>query len=161
MRAADVLMSPWWSRPTRHRRPHWDDHIVGRLLAPCIDPELAEGTSSRSTVAHAARAAQLIGRRSRHSLARSLELLVEGAEQPELSGRRRAIPPCLEQVRDALPEIRMICAWLRSAEPIDARGVAMLHALLDDNEGPCYARSHTAALTEALQEVLRWLHVMS
>ena len=77
-----------------------------------------------------------------------------GAELPE-----RSDPPCREQVRDALPEIMAISAWLRTAEPVDARGVAMLRAVLADGGGPCYVRSHPAALTVRLQELSRCLRV--
>jgi hypothetical protein len=99
--------------------------------------------------------------RRRRSLARSLELLVERAEQSELWGLSAAIPPCREQVRHALPEIMAISAFLRSAEPIDARGVAMLRALLGDGGGPCYVRSHAAALTKRLREVSRCLRAVT
>jgi len=70
-----------------------------------------------------------------------------------------AIRPGREQVRDALPEIRAISASLRTAEPIDTRGVAILRAVLSDGGGPCYVRSHPAALTVRLQEVSRCLRV--
>ena len=63
---------------------------------------------------------QLTTSRSRHSLARSLDALVERAEQAAPSCLSAAIRPCHEQVRDA--EIRAISAWLRTAEPVDARG---------------------------------------
>ena len=101
---------------------------------------------------------QVTGWRRRRSLARSLELLVERAEQAELR-LSAAIPPCREQVRNALPEIMAISALLRSAEPIDARGVAMLRALLGDGGGPCFVRSHPTALTKRLREVSRCLRV--
>ncbi len=52
-----------------------------------------------------------------------------------------------------------ISARLRSAEPVNARGVAMLRALLADGGGPCFLRSRADALTEALREVSRWLSV--
>jgi hypothetical protein len=35
----------------------------------------------------------------------------------------------------------------------------MLRELLGDGGGPCFRRSHEHALTEALQEVSRWLSV--
>jgi hypothetical protein len=132
---------------------------VARLLAPRIDHDLARGALSWSTVTHAARAVQLTTGRSRHSLARSLDALVERAERPAPSGMSAAIAPCREQVRNALPEIRAISAWLRTAEPVDARGVAMLRALLSDGGGPCYVRTHPAALIVRLQEVSRCLRV--
>jgi hypothetical protein len=102
----------------------------------------------------AARAAQLT--RSRHSLARSLELLVERTRPGYTSAE---IPPRREQLRYAVPEIIAISHRLRTAEPVDARGVAMLCAVLTDDGGPCYSRSHPAALTVRLQEVSRCLRV--
>ena len=101
---------------------------------------------------------QVVRWRRRRSLARSLELLLERAEQAELR-LSAAIPPCREQVRNALPEIMAISALLRSAEPIDARGVAMLRALLADGGGPCFVPSHPTALTKRLREVSRCLRV--
>jgi hypothetical protein len=83
----------------------------------------------------------------------------EHAERPTRPGRSAAIPVCREQVRDALPEIMAIAAWLRTAEPVDARGVAMLRAVLADGGGPCYVRSHPAALIVRLQELSRCLRV--
>ena len=159
MRTAELPI-PHSSPPSiRRREPHCDDRIVCRLLAPHIDPDLAHGTPSRSPVTDAARAVQLTSSRSRHSLARSLELLVERAEQRAPSSTNAAVAPCREQVRNALPEIRAISARLRTAEPVDARGVAMLRAILADGGGPCYVRSHPASLTVRLQEVSRCLRV--
>lgn len=158
MRAASVLAPQRLPRPRRQPGPHWDDHIVARALAPWIDRELAAGEPTWSTVAHAARAVQLTSRRRRRSLARALELLAERAEQPA-AGRSTAIPPCREQVRDALSEIMAMSALLRSAEPIDARGVAKLRALLSDGGSPCYRPGHPDALTDALREVSRWTGV--
>jgi len=159
MRTA-VLTPHRSSRSTRDRRPHWDDRIVARILAPWIDCELAAGEHTWSTVAHAARAVQLTSRRSRRSVARSLELLAERAEQPA-APRSAAIPPCREQVREALPEIMRISTWLRFGEPVDARGVAKLRALLRDGGGPCYVRNHPTVLTEALHDVSRWPSAVS
>ena len=70
-----------------------------------------------------------------------------------------AVPPCREQVREAMPLILMIASRLRSAEPVDARGVARLRALLSDGSGPCYAPSRPGALTIALQSVSKSLDV--
>ena len=157
MTSAVVLAPQDPPRTVRHRQPRWYDHTVARLLAPRIDRDLAKGSPSWSTVARAARAVQLTGRRRRDSVARSLELLVERAEQPPARGRSTAIPPCRDQVRHALSEIMDIASRLRSAEPVDAHGLAMLRALLGDGGGPCYVRSQPAALTQALQEVSRCL----
>jgi len=159
MRTAELIVPPRSPRSPRHRGPHRHDRIVARLLAAWIDRDLARETVSLSTVTHAARAGQWTSGRSRRSLARSLDLLVERAERAAPSHISAAILPCREQVRDALPEIMAISARLRTAEPVDARGIAMLRAVLGDGGGPCYVRSHPGALTGRLQEVSRCLRV--
>lgn len=159
MRDAQVLMPRWFSRPTRDRRPHWDDRIVARLLAAWIDRELAEGATTWSTVAHAARAVQLTNPRSRRSLARSLEGLIDRAEEPPAPFRSAAIPPCREQVRHALPVILTLACRLRDRAPVDAHGIAQLRQLLSDGDGPCYTSIHPEALTVALEKVSRCLGV--
>jgi hypothetical protein len=158
MRTAELPIPHSSPRSPRRQEPPWDDRIVARLLAPWLDRDLAEATLFRSPVTHAARAVQLTSSR-RPSLARSLDALVERADQAAPSSMSAALRPCREQVRDALPEIKAISARLRTAEPVDARGVAILRAVLGDGGGPCYARSHPAALTVRLQEVSRCLRV--
>jgi hypothetical protein len=55
--------------------------------------------------------------------------------------------------------IRAIADRLRSAEPLDARGVARLKCLLSDPTGPCYAPSRTDALRVALHDTAKSLDV--
>jgi hypothetical protein len=65
--------------------------------------------------------------------------------------------PCREQVQQAKATIRTIAARLRSAEPVEARGVAGLKRLLSDPTGPCYRPSSVGELTVALQDVAKSL----
>jgi hypothetical protein len=159
MKTAELLIPQSSSPSPRRQEPHWDNRIAARLLALRIDRDLAEVTSSASPVTRAALAMQLTSSRSRHSLARSLDLLVERAEQRGPSWMSAAVAPCHEQVRNALPEIRAISGRLRTAEPVDARGVTMMRAILADGGGPCYVRSHSATLTVRLKAVSRCLRV--
>jgi hypothetical protein len=69
------------------------------------------------------------------------------------------VPPCRQQVREAMPLILMVASRLRSAEPVDARGVARLRALLSDGSGPCYAPSRPGALSLALKTISTSLEV--
>ena len=117
--------------------------------------ELAAGAASWSSPVHAARALQLTGTRHRRALARSLERLVELAAEPHapLSGSRRS-SHAANRCNDALPLILAIAARLRSAEPIDARGVARLQNILCDGGGPCYIRTRPYALTR--RSAKRW-----
>ena len=111
MTSGELLIQHSSPRSIRRRGTRCD-RIVARLLAPQIDRDVAQGTPSWSTPTHPARAMQLTSSRSRHSL----ELLVERAEQRAPSSMSAAVALCREQVRNALPEIRAISAWLRTAE---------------------------------------------
>ena len=55
--------------------------------------------------------------------------------------------------------IRATAARLRSAEPLDARGIARLRTLLADTTGPCYVPSRADALTLALLDISKSLDV--
>jgi hypothetical protein len=133
--------------------------LRARLGASWIDRRLAAGAVSWCSPVYAARAVQLTGNRSRFALARSLERLLERAEEPPALFKNAAVPPCGIQVRDALPVILELASRLRSGAPVDARGVAQLSELLSDGAGPCYRRIHPEALTRALERVSRALDV--
>ncbi len=157
MRAAHAIGQGVPARVDRRAAPRGRVRLSALLRAGTLDRELAAGVPSWRSPGHAARAVWLTQPRRRRGLARALEILVERSKQPVKRGRSSAVEPCREQVRDALREIMAITSRLRSSEPIDARGVALLRALVTDGGGPCYARSRPAALTEALQEVSPWL----
>ena len=126
--------------------------LLAHVRAPWLDRELAAGTASWRSRAHAARALQLTNDRGRRALARSLERLVEDAER-RLPARSSVVPPCREQVREARPLILAIAARLRANTPVDASGVVLLRALLSDGTGPCYAPSHPETLLVALRNI--------
>jgi hypothetical protein len=161
MRAAHVLDQAPFRGAAARRGSRPLAGLAARLRAPSLDRQLASGVPSWCCPRHAARALQLTSMRRRCTAARSLEALIERSEERPPRGRSAAIPPCREQVRDALPEIMAITARLRSTEPVAARGVAMLRELLGDGCGPCFISSHPAALTEALDQVSRWLSAAS
>ena len=81
------------------------------------------------------------------------------AQRPRSQYRGAVVYPCREQVIEALPALLTIAGRLRSADPIDARGIARLNILLSDGSGPCYVRIRRNALTDALQEISQWLTV--
>lgn len=157
MRAAHAIGQGVPPRVDLHRGPRGRVRLSALLRAGTLDRELAAGVPSWRSPEHAARAVWLTHPRRRRGLARALEILVERGEQPAKRGRSAAVEPCREQVRDALAKIMAVTSRLRSSEPIDARGVALLRALVTDGGSPCYARHHPAALTKALQEIERWL----
>jgi hypothetical protein len=157
----EVLHHPALAGPRDRERRHPPARLTARIRSPWLDSQLAAGVPPWRSPSHAARALQLTGDRDRRALARSLERLLEDAERIPTPFRGAAIRPCRGQVLGALAEIMAISALLRSAQPVYARGVAMLRAVLSDGSGPCYFRSDPAALSQALQEVSRWLRVAS
>jgi hypothetical protein len=159
MKAAQALTWPSAQEPTGSLRWRWIALLEARLRASSLDRELASGIAPWRSPVHAARALRLTGDRSRRGIARSLEHLVEQAQDPPSLDRSAAIAPCREQVMDALPVLLSITGRLRSGNPIDARGIARLNRLLSDGNGPCYVRIERNALTDALQEISKWLAV--
>ena len=156
----EVLNHPAFAGSRTRERRHLFGRLAARIRGPWLDPQIAAGAPSWRSPSHAARALQVTSDRDRLALGRSsLERLLEDAERTATPFRSAAIRPCREQVREALADIMAISALLRSAQPIDARGVAMLRAVLSDGGGPCYSRP--AVLAEALQEVSRCLLVTS
>ena len=81
------------------------------------------------------------------------------AEQPLTQVGSAVVPPCREQVREALPLILEIASRLRATAPVGAPGVARLSVLLCDGNGPCYSCSDPGALMIALQAVSQSLDV--
>jgi hypothetical protein len=132
---------------------------MAHLRAASLDRQLAQGVAPWHSSRHAARALQLTSSRARTALARSLERLVEQAEEPPTPRRSAVIEPCRPQVREARPIMLTTALRLRAGAPVDARGMARLKLLLSDGAGPCYAPSRPDALAIELQTVSQWLDV--
>ena len=146
-----IVVGSWSPRP----RTVW---LLAHLRALWLDRQLAAGVVPWHSKLHAVRSLQLTSDRSRRTLARSLEHLVEHADGPPVQRRSAAVLPCRPQVSEARPVILTIAARLRAPVPVDARGVARLRLLLTDGAGPCYTPSgRPDALAVELQTVDRWL----
>jgi hypothetical protein len=126
---------------------------MARLRAPWLDGQLATGTEPWRSPVHAARALQLTSARSRRSVARSLEKLVERADEPSAPYRSAVVPPCRRQVREARPLLLLLAARLRGNDPVDPRGVAALKSLICDGAGPVYAGGRPDALRARLESI--------
>jgi len=137
----------------RCRKPTREDRLIARMLARWLDEELARGMRASLSEAHAARAEQLTGERSRRSLARTLDMLVDRAQNPRPGYLSLRLSPCPEQVHDAMPVIRSIRSRLLSREPVSVQGIARLKTVLRDRSAECHTASGEGALTVALQEV--------
>ena len=159
MKTAHAIAWPSAAEAPRSFRSQLAARLNARLHAPSLDRELASGIAPWRSPLHAVRALQLTRERNRRGLARSLERLVENAQQPRSHHRGAAVYPCREQVIEAMPALLTIAGRLRSSDPIDARGIARLNILLSDSSGPCYVRIQRNALTNALREISQWLAV--
>jgi hypothetical protein len=159
MKTAHAIPWPSTAEPAPSSRSQLAVRLRARLHAPSLDRELASGIAPWRSPLHAARALQLTGDRNRRGLARSLERLVEQTQRPRSQYRGAVVYPCREQVIEALSPLLTVAGRLRSADPVDARGMARLNILLSDGSGPCYVRIRRNALTDALQEILQWLTV--
>jgi len=143
----------FWTGGSRRRKPTLEDRLIARMLGPWLDEELARGMGASLSQAHAARAEQLTSERERQRVARALDRLVDRAQNPRPAYPSPLLPPCPEQVRDAMPLILSIRSRLLAGQPLAAQGIARLKTLLRDRSGACYTASGEGALTLALQEV--------
>jgi hypothetical protein len=137
----------------RHRSPTLEDRLIAHMLAPWLDRELARGLGESRSEAHAARAEQLSGERTRRAVAHMLDRLVDRTAKPRRALPHLVIAPCREQVENALPVIGSIRSRLRSTDPVDARAIAELNTLLRDRDGPCYVPTGPDALKVALRRI--------
>jgi hypothetical protein len=154
--ASAVTPAPLLGWRRRHPRAAW---LSARLRAHSLDRQLGAGVPPWQSPTLAARARQLTSERNRDTLARSLERLVELAEEPPSPYRTSVIPPCRPQVREARPLMLAMPHRLRAREPVNARGVARLNDILTDGAGPCYVPSRPDALRLELEIVDKLLDV--
>jgi hypothetical protein len=154
--ASAVIPAPLPGRRRRHLRVAW---LSARLRAHSLDFQLGAGVPPWQSPTLAARARQLTSERNRDTLARSLERLVELAEEPRSPYRTSVVPPCRPQVREARPLMLAMAHRLRAREPVNARGVARLNHTLTDGAGPCYVPSRPDALRLELKVVDKLLDV--
>ena len=135
------MVSSFGSHP---RKPTLEDRVIALMRARSVDHDLSVGPAARIAEAHNARVEHLATARARRAVAHNLDRLIDQG---------------CEQVWQAKPMIRATAARLRSAEPVDARGVARLRTLLADPSGPCYVPSSADALTVALRDIGKSLDV--
>jgi hypothetical protein len=157
MRDASAVTPPpllGWRR--LHLRAAW---LSARLRAHSLDFQLGAGVPPWQSPTLAARARQLTSDHNRDRLARSLERLVELAEEPRSPYRTSVVPPCRPQVREARPLMLAMAHRLHAREPVNARGVARLNDVLTDRAGSCYVPTRPDALRLDLEIVDKLLDV--
>lgn len=141
------MNAPALTQPARVwlRRSSLDRHIA--LGAdPCGSPELAR------------RAVQLNSPRFRAGLAAGLRRMVEAAEErrPVLSSQVPLNRRAILAERDLLQQLS---EDLRSPEPLNVRGIALVERLLTNSRSPCYARGRDGELRLALRHARAALHL--
>jgi hypothetical protein len=127
-----------------------------RLHRNRLDRELAAGRRPDDSPAHALRARQLVGARSRRQLADGLRRLIASAEarRPAYTA---AIPPRRAEVRAARGVLDALRERLLEDAPVRAGGVALVRILLTDGASPAYAPGRPGALAEWARSALRAL----
>jgi hypothetical protein len=109
---------------------------------------LAEGADPSSRPELALRAAQLTGKRSRRTLARTLRRTIAEAHQPAMT-RARAVIIRRGEVLDAEPAITAMIKRLESSEPVLPEGMAMAERLLTNaDHSPLYNPAEPGTLRQ-------------
>jgi hypothetical protein len=131
--------------------------FLAHLRGAQLDRKLAQGVEPWHTPVYAARCLQLTTERSRHALARSLERLVEEAdEQPRLS-LSSVVRPSRARVHEARPLLLTTASRMRSDIPVHPRAVAAIRILLSDGAGPVYGHGDPETLKLRLQTIAAWM----
>lgn len=120
-----------------------------RLHSRSLDRLLAEGNRPEESPELALRAVQLVSRRSRRTVARSLRSLVYEAEHPA-AVLHSAVPVCRRAVLPWREALLGLADRLRAPAEINPRGVARVMVVLGDGFGPLYNRAADRPLGDAL-----------
>jgi hypothetical protein len=127
---------------THHMRapqPSWRLRVRVRCSAGALERRLADGANPLASPTLALRARQLLDRRTRRSLARSINVLVRSAQETRRRARFRtgvAVDAAAVQAADS--DLRALAERLLDDQPVAERGVAMASVLLRDGCGPVY-----------------------
>ena len=108
--------------------------------------ELAEGTNPSTRPELALRAAQLTSDRNRRTIAHSLRRTISEAHKPPMM-RSRMVLIQRSAVIDAESAINAMVQRLRSPEPVQAQGMALVDRILTNADGsPLYNASEPGTL---------------
>jgi hypothetical protein len=133
--------------------------LWARCLCWSLDAKLAGGIDPASESALAARAEQLLDRRSRLRLARDLRRLVTECDESAAPAFSAAVPVVREQVAAAREMLLFAAEVLCFADRLEPRGVAMLTRLLRNGDSAIYVRGARGALLLQLRAALDHLVV--
>ena len=124
------------------------------------DRALASGISPDSSARLSVRAHQLIGCPTRAALARAIRRLVDDAGRPARPMSFN-VAICRSKVRRSRHTLEDLADRLLSDGPLDARGLAQIHLLLNDGAGPLYDRPTADDLAPALKRAIAALEVVA
>jgi hypothetical protein len=144
-------VAPWPSLRSRDLRGRGIRlAILSRLPAGELDRQIAAGVDLSSSPLLATRARSLVGGRSRNDVAAGL---TRGLKIAERGGQRlsAAVAPDRCEVLAARVVIGALEQRLRSSEPVDPRGVAILQTLLTDGESALYRPGEAGELGSRLR----------
>lgn len=155
----NVVASDWpQSTASRSHIPHVLAPLLAQLSATHLDRRVADGVDPLHSPIYAARSRRLTGEKSRRTLARSLERLVEEAdESPRPRSLSSAVRPSRARVHEARPELLMLASRLRAGAAVDPRGLAALRVLLIDGAGPVYTPGDPETLKRRLETIENWI----
>ncbi len=149
-------------REQRPRQPLRLRFAVWRRRAR-LDAALAAGCDPQASLVLAVRAEQLTSARSRLALARTIENLLDAAEEPPGAWRHSSSQPPLQRdaVLSARTDMLAIADRLRGTRPIAPRAAALVAGLVWDSASPIYASSLSPSLADsaaAIREAIEAPH---
>jgi hypothetical protein len=157
-----VLVAPSDLRLVRNR-PEWrTGAVIGdlalrfrvRLFHWGLDERLADGVDAAIAPELTARAAQLVSMRHRRRLAAAVERIVREAEATPHPTSSVILRTARDQVTEARTSLLFLAYVLRHAEPVGARGVAIVDRLLTDGGSVLYVGGVRGAVALRVQTAL-------
>jgi hypothetical protein len=134
-------------------RPSLRDRIAARIEAARLDGELARGADPEERPALALRARRLLAPRTRATLGRHVEQMLDDALAGEGAVLTR-IRPRRGAVIEAADGLDAVAQRLLEPRPVAARGVARVRLLLTDGCGPLYVPAAGETLRTAVAAAL-------
>lgn len=129
------------------------DRLRARFCTWKLDRALARGASPDSSPALSLRANRLIGRNLRRRLAQELRELPAHAVRPPCR-LDAGVPICRQGVLRAVGLLEELAARVEGRDPVDARGVAQVRALLTNPDSPLFDPAGVEAFVRALRTTL-------
>lgn len=123
--------------------------LIASWRGASLDRELAAGAPPHADALLAVRARRITRRRGRVRVADGLARAMRDARST--GGFSAAVRPDRREVLAARPVLGALDRRLRGPEPVTARGMALLLALLTDGGSPLYLRSEPGALGSQLR----------